>query len=131
MDNKRITYEKITGYIRQNPPVIENPEELTQSILRQIERAGKNKKKHTLLHIMGFLSGTAACLLLCLLLHETVYFPAYHGVEAKDTKQTYTKYRPKVEKKDIAGIIEEKIKNRNRKERIYSAFLYKLNNESK
>jgi hypothetical protein len=132
MGNKKITYEEITGYIRNISPVLDNPEELTQNIMTQIECLAKNRKKHTVIRITGWLSGAAACLLLCLLVYETVQLSAYSCIP--DVKRIRTASEvPALSKPEIAEMVREKVKLRNRKERIYTLYSSYIqgNNNSK
>jgi hypothetical protein len=139
MENKEITYEKVIGCIRNLAPEFENPEELTQSITARIERIAKNKKKRIFMRITGLSCGAVACLLLCLPMYEIIRPSAYRYAETKaeiqlsvgqistdipEIQQTGTKYRST----ETVEII-KKLKQRNKKKRIYSIYLRKSVNK--
>ncbi|MDR1594243.1 MAG: hypothetical protein LBS43_07155 [Prevotellaceae bacterium] len=128
MENKKITYEEITGYIRSVSPVLENPEELTQNVMIQIERIAKNRKKHKIIRVTGLLSGAVACLLLCLLAYETIRLSAYSNI-SDATRIHAGDENVKFSKPDIEKTIREKLKNKKQKERIYTLYsAYKQKN---
>lgn len=73
------SYEEWLAEIRRRPPVMSNPDELTASILQQVDRMPLRKKRRRLL--MGsWLSGIAAGVLLCLLAGETLFAPVPYDV---------------------------------------------------
>jgi hypothetical protein len=131
MEKKKFTYEEITGYIRNVSPVLENPEELTQNIMAQIKQTTKIKKKHKIIRITGLLSGTAACLLLCLLAYENIRLSEY-SCNQEEKRISITDGKVNFSKPEIKKMIREKLKNKNRKERIYTLYSsYKQKDNSK
>jgi paraquat-inducible protein B len=131
MEKKKFTYEEITGYIRNVSPVLENPEELTQNIMAQIKQTTKTKKKHKIIRVTGLLSGAAACLLLCLFAYENIQL-SEHSCNTDVKRISITDGKMNFSKPEIKQMIHEKLKNKSRKERIYTLYsTYKQKNNSK
>jgi ribosome-associated translation inhibitor RaiA len=145
MDTEK-TYEEITGYIRNISPLLENPEELAQTIMTRIERISKHNRKRKIMLITGLISGVAACLLLCLLVYESIQLSSYQAagteismrqriksdhLNISDTMQIHTSDKIKSGKTNIVEIIGENRKRNDRKQRIYSRYSYKLSSLSK
>jgi hypothetical protein len=135
MKNNKLTYEEIIGLLKNTSPVLERPEELTQTVMAQIEHLSKNKKKYKIIRITGLLSGAVASLLICLLAYESIQQSIYQYNESKisvnlsDDKRTLNTFNTiqshtidglASENGIIAEIIKEKSKRREMKTRIFS-----------
>jgi hypothetical protein len=132
MRNKNISYETVTGYLKNCKPVLDNPNELTQTVMDRIERLSANGKKVRIMRITGVLSGIAATLLLCLLISETVRQP----LAPVETLPSVTPFSAKIavahhdySKDDakviIASVIRKNAENILKKEQMY-VFLQKI-----
>lgn len=77
-------YEKWLSAVKRRQPVLENPNELTDLILRRVSRIRSAKKQRKIL-VGTWMSGVAATLLLCLFINETVIAPSSYQV--KEEKQ--------------------------------------------
>jgi len=71
MTQEEKTYNRLISGIKNNPPVLNRPEELTADIMQSISRLRKRKRGGKLLYVTGWISTIAASLLICLLLGET------------------------------------------------------------
>ena len=69
MDTKSF-YDQWTGLLRKNAPSLENPEELTFSIMEKIESLPVKGSTNRITYWTTLLSGVAACWLFCLLIYE-------------------------------------------------------------
>ncbi|MDR2407400.1 MAG: hypothetical protein LBE13_04715 [Bacteroidales bacterium] len=144
MKNNKLTYEELTDLLKNTAPVLEHSEEVTQTIMSQIERIAKNKKKYRFIHITGMLSGAVACLLLCLLTYETIQISTYqHGkskIPAKlsdkerthiiNTSQCYTVKDMTSGIKIISEKIKEKSKRKDIKAQIFTVSFNQDNNRT-
>ncbi|MDR0606574.1 MAG: hypothetical protein LBG80_20075 [Bacteroidales bacterium] len=145
MKNKKLTYEELTDLLKNTSPVLKHPEELTQTIMSQIESIAKNKKKYRLIHITGLLSGAIACLLLCLLAYEPVQISTYQHDKTKisvnlsdkerirnisNTNQSYSVKDMRSGIKIISEKLKEKSKRKDIKARIFTASFKQDNNRT-
>lgn len=73
-------YEMWLTEIRSKQPILDNPEELTNSILNRISATSTNKKRKKYL-IGAWVSGVAATLLLLLFINDTCFAPVPHPIE--------------------------------------------------
>jgi hypothetical protein len=143
MENKKLTYEEIIGFIKNTSPTLEHPQEVTQTIMQQIEYLNKGKRKYKMIRITGLLSGVAACFFLCLLTYETIQLSVYSCNETKsydrlsakeitsyifDTKRTATIDNTASEKETMIKILREKSERQRRKARIYTQSRMRNNN---
>ncbi|MDR2814795.1 MAG: hypothetical protein LBB79_09130 [Prevotellaceae bacterium] len=140
MENRR-TYEEIIGYLRRASPAPEDSEALTRSVMAQVEHIAQNKKKCKALRITGWLSGVAACLMLCLLMYQASQFAPLRQDEVKPAAllvgqaRVDTPNMPQIcaigsaesGKMSITEIIREKLGEQNRKEQRYAAYLRSIN----
>lgn len=69
-------YEKWLTDLKSSQPVLQNPEELTAAIMQQVSKALIKKKKRTWL-IGAWSSGIAATFLLCMLINDICFSPAF------------------------------------------------------
>ncbi|MDR0688624.1 MAG: hypothetical protein LBF55_08095 [Prevotellaceae bacterium] len=76
MKHENISYDELISKLKSASPQFSDPEALTRSIMLSVERLPLRQKQHTALRITGFLSGVAACLLVCLLVRELAWQPA-------------------------------------------------------
>lgn len=74
MTKKENTYEQWLEKIKTTEPFLNNPEELTNDILKRINTLPSGTPPRILL-LVSRISGIAAAFLLCLLISETVFFP--------------------------------------------------------
>ena len=65
-------YEKWLTEVKSNQPILENPEELTATILNRISGISPERKRRKF-HIGAWASGIAASLLLLLFINDTQY----------------------------------------------------------
>ncbi|GHT05357.1 hypothetical protein FACS189423_09390 [Bacteroidia bacterium] len=126
MENNKISYQTLVERLKNSSPVLENPEDLTRIVIEKVEKISANNLKNKILYLTGVISGLAAALLFCLLIHATIPSPANHLMEPETHTALSGPITPGVypEKTDIAVIIREKIETNNRKEQLYS-FLQK------
>ena len=137
MEDKR-TYEELVGYLGRVSPVLEGAEALAQNVMAQIEYIARHKTRCMSLRLTGRLSGAAACLLLCLLMHEAAQLtPARQdatkaaatllarqaGQYTPDAEQSGASASAAIDKTKVAGAIKEKLSEYSRKEQRYAAYL--------
>lgn len=135
MEKEKVSYEEIIGRIKRTPPSLKNPEKAVQNIMARIEGVNKYEKRYKVMRITGLLSGAAACLLVSLLAYETVRFsghqhakPVYPAKWPAGTEQIRTDNGTGSVKTDIIVKINEKLKRKNRREQIYSAYYRRTGN---
>jgi hypothetical protein len=127
MENNKISYQTLVERLKNSSPILENPEDLTRIVIEKVEKISANNLKNKILYITGMISGLAAALLFCLLIHASIQSPANQLVEPGTPAALSGSITPGVypEKTDmIALIIKEKRETNNRKEQLYS-FLQK------
>jgi hypothetical protein len=130
MENKEFSYQTLIERLKNTLPVPENPEALTQSVIERIERIEANRLKSKIMYITGWLSGAAATVLICLLIHITIQPPVSFSMETKTLPifpeqvnheiKMPAKGKSMSEKKEIITfVISEKIKLNNKKEQLF------------
>jgi hypothetical protein len=128
MENKKLSYEMLMERLKNKPPVLEHPEQLTRSIMAGIERKAGNKRRfNNMTHIWGTMSGVAAVLLIYLLMYEAVQPPEYrfaiaqNQINSSGQEDGYPVAR--VEKaENISVIIQKKLEYSISKKQIYAAW---------
>jgi hypothetical protein len=117
MDNNQLSYQNLVERFR-TAPVLENPEELTQAVIERIEQISTNKLKNKIMYITSIVSGVAAALLFCLLIHETIQSPVNHlmgtGRPAAFSEQIVPGVRREINV-NVAVIVKEKMEMKNMK----------------
>lgn len=73
-------YEKWLTEVKSNQPILENPEELTATILNRISGISPERKRRKFL-IGAWASGIAASLLLLLFINDTCFTSVPHRTE--------------------------------------------------
>lgn len=68
-------YREIISIIKDNPPVLKDPEALTADVMGRIEELSHHRSARKRLLISGWVSAIAATFLLCFLLNETLFYP--------------------------------------------------------
>jgi hypothetical protein len=116
MNNSDLTYKNTTQFLKNNPPKLENAEDLRNSILSEIEHLPKNSKRQRVLRLYGLLNGIAATFLLCFLLSETVLFKSENLPIT--TTVNYSFSINYTNKEQVLSTIRQQIENRNRKEQL-------------
>ena len=76
-------YEKWLTEIKSNQPILENPEELTATILNRISGISPERKRRKFL-IGAWASGIAASLLLLLFINDTCFTSVPHRTEMQN-----------------------------------------------
>lgn len=76
MKREEEQYEQWLNQVRTTPPVLEKPEELTRDILCKISQTSHPRRKTPIKSLIDWLSGIAACFLLCAMLYEVFFYPA-------------------------------------------------------
>jgi hypothetical protein len=144
MENKKRTYEEVINFLKNTSPILNSPEDLTQTITRNIETIAGNSRKWKTIRLTGIVSGIVACLFCCWLVYDGIQLPVYQVDETKvsiklfskeitsdifNAKQPATVDDVSSGKRKIAEMIKDKSERRNRKIRIYKA-LYNQSNHS-
>ena len=75
-------YEKWLTEVKSNQPILENPEELTATILNRISGISPERKRRKFL-IGAWASGIAASLLLLLFINDTCFTLSLTGQKCK------------------------------------------------
>ena len=106
-------YEKWLAEVKSRQPILDNPEELTASILDRISGISPPKKQRKFL-IGAWASGIAATLLLLLFINDTCFTPVSANWEEMRLQEKniylssqYTQHR-KFRKAQILQVIKEK-----------------------
>lgn len=76
-------YEKWLTELKIRQPVLENPEELTTTILNRISRISSGSKRKKYL-VGAWLSGVAATVLLLLFINDTYFLPTVQQAETQN-----------------------------------------------
>ena len=76
-------YEKWLTEVKSNQPILENPEELTATILNRISGISPERKRRKFL-IGAWASGIAASLLLLLFINDTCFTSVPHRTEMQN-----------------------------------------------
>ena len=86
-------YEKWLTEIKSNQPILENPEELTATILNRISGISPERKRRKFL-IGAWASGIAASLLLLLLINDTCFTSVPHRTEMQNEYDNWSNSIP-------------------------------------
>lgn len=76
MKREEEQYEQWLNQVKTTSPVLEKPEELTRDILCKISQTVRPSRKTPIKSVINWLSGIAACFLLCAMLYEVFFYPA-------------------------------------------------------
>ena len=113
-------YDDITNRIKEQKPILDNPEKLTLSVLEKIERSHV-RKPGKIFQITGILSGAAACMLICIFVYETFHIQAPEKEKITRTflykENLIQKYNIE-NKQDFLLLIGQKLENRQKKIRM-------------
>lgn len=105
--NTRIFYDQWTDLLKKSIPSLENPEEMTASIMEKIENLPVNTSSKKITYWTTLMLGAAACCLFCLLIHE-LNRPLMNTMPSNTLVSTMTK-NPIPEKiEEIPLIMKEK-----------------------
>lgn len=86
-------YEKWLTEIKSNQPILENPEELTATILNRISGISPERKRRKFL-IGAWASGIAASLLLLLFINDTCFTSVPHRTEMQNEYDNWSNSIP-------------------------------------
>ncbi|NDV83611.1 hypothetical protein [Bacteroides sp. 51] len=68
-------YREIISMIKDNPPVLRDPEALTADVMGRIDKLSQSRSSRKRLLVSGWIAAIAATFLLCFLLNETMFYP--------------------------------------------------------
>ena len=71
MKKEEINYERWLGQLKKTPPILENPEALTEDIMRAVKAASFRSPAKRRPNLVAWCSGIAATLLLAIWVAET------------------------------------------------------------
>ena len=86
-------YEKWLTEVKSNQPILENPEELTATILNRISGISPERKRRKFL-IGAWASGIAASLLLLLFINDTCFTSVPHRTEMQNEYDNWSNSIP-------------------------------------
>ncbi|MDR3094055.1 MAG: hypothetical protein LBU62_05370 [Bacteroidales bacterium] len=118
------SYQTLTERLKKNP-VLEQPEQLTQTVIERIERMEANRLKHKVMYIAGWFSAVAAALLFGLLILETLQLPENYRMKTEKvviTPVTFDVYRERAaqnitgKRNIVTAIIKDKLETNRRKD---------------
>jgi hypothetical protein len=117
MENNQLSYSKLMELLK-TAPILENPEALTQTVIKRIEKISANKLKNKIMYITSIVSGTAAALLFCLLIQETIQTSQFIKTEKQTVSVERVHYKTTTD--DIAFIVKRKMEMKAKKQQLYS-----------
>jgi hypothetical protein len=120
MENNQLYYQDLVERIKHISPVLENPEELTQTVIARVEQISANKLKNKIMYITSIVSGAAAVLLFCLLIYETIQTPANQFIKTEKQTVSVEHVHHKTTSDDIAFIVKRKMEMKAKKQQLYS-----------
>lgn len=120
MEEKEIAYNTLLKRLQNTLPIQKEPEKLTQSILERIKAVNDRNQKNRKMQVISALSGVAAGLLLCLLVHDTMQLPDFTGKQTirQEMAIQSTIRNSSLENNTIEELIKEKATAIHRKERL-------------
>ncbi|MCC8155478.1 MAG: hypothetical protein LIP01_15625 [Tannerellaceae bacterium] len=130
MKKKKITYEELTEKLKNSYPVLDNPEKLTDAIMRQIEKQPVHTPTFSLLKLTGYISGVASCILIAFLAYEVGMVSSYPSESIIQTKSVVYKNYPEWENMSPLEILSDYMRKttpRIAKEKLFENYL--TNNE--
>ena len=117
-------YNDIIKRIKEQKPVLDDPENLTLSIMGKIEQL-PIRKQRKIFRITGILSGAAACMLACIFVYETFLMDVHENkVDTKAfayTENLIQRYDIQ-DKQDFLMLTNRKSEDRRRKEQKIKRF---------
>ena len=135
MEDKDMKYNEILDMLKKIEPVLNDPEALTDRIMKKVEQTANVAGKIRIMRIAGMLSGVAASALVCLLAYETLMYPVSPVENYPKRAQSYVSHNLTVlqdildKEKIIEIVIKRREAQRMRKEQLYASFAaYNRNN---
>ncbi|WP_431431538.1 hypothetical protein ACRASS_12295 [Bacteroides hominis] len=81
MKKEEINYERWLGQLKKTPPILENPEALTEDIMRAVKAASFRSPAKRRPNLVAWCSGIAATLLLAIWIAETMSVDSFPSSE--------------------------------------------------
>ena len=81
MKKEEINYERWLGQLKKTPPILENPEALTEDIMRAVKAASFRSPAKRRPNLVAWCSGIAATLLLAIWVAETMSVDSFPSSE--------------------------------------------------